>query len=176
MPSPSGTLVVYWEENVPLLINIIWEHVLFTCVILAFLIGCWADRVDWLAEDHRWFVTLARSSALGWPWSRPSDSSQAQTQTSAGAQETAAPSGLSRRLGLQPVLSSTLFETGRSSHLEIKVMKLTYTIPSGNWARVIIQSHAVVSLNQMLFSYFQGKSNSSVLYFPYNLSRVQGSQ
>lgn len=159
MPSPSGTLVVYWEENV--LINIIWENVLFTCVI--FLIGCWADRVDWLAEDHRWLVTLARSSALGWPWSRPSDSSQAQTQTSARAQETAAASSLSGRLGLQPVLSCTLFETGRSSHLEIKVMKWTYRILSGNWARVIIQSHAVVSLNQMLFSYFQGKSNSSVL-------------
>lgn len=26
--------------------------VLSTCVIWAFLIGCWDDRLDWLAEDH----------------------------------------------------------------------------------------------------------------------------
>ncbi len=95
-----------------------------TCVILAFLTRCWADWLDWLAEDQCWPLTLTSSSALGWSRSCPRYGPQAQTQTSARAQETTASSGLSCCTGLQRVLS-TRFETGRSSHLEFKITKST---------------------------------------------------
>lgn len=110
-----------------------WGNVLFTCVILAFLTGCRADRLHWLAEDQRRPLTLTGTPALGWTRSCPGDGSQAQTQTSARAQETAAPSGLSSRPGLQHVLSRAPFQTSRSSHLEIKIMKMNWKILSVNY-------------------------------------------
>lgn len=85
-----------------------------TCIVLALLIGCCADRLDGLTEDH-WLLTLSQCFALGWPWGIPGDGSEAETHASAGAQEAAAPSSLSGRLGLQRLV--------RFVHLEIKTIK-----------------------------------------------------
>ena len=95
-----------------------------TCVILDFLSACWVDRLDWLAEDQCWPLTLNGYSALGWARGRPGNSSQTETHPPPRAQEAAAPPRLGSRAGLQRVLTRTRFKTSRPSNLEFKVIQL----------------------------------------------------
>lgn len=99
---------------------------LFTCVVLVFVIDCWADSLDRLAEAWCRPLSWAGSSGFDWTCSCPGNGSETQTKSSAWTNETATSPGLCSCPALHCIFRGDAFETVGALHLTIRMTKILF--------------------------------------------------